>query len=87
MQLFERAKATAVEGQAILAAAKQYASAAAMLQPADSSCSDGDSTEPQNTVTRVWCSLPSHILSPEQHQDVATSSACMSGASPVVCAV
>ena len=67
MQLLKRAKAAAVDGEAILAAAKQYALAAAMLQPADSSCSDGDTTEPYKTVTRVCWILPKCILHPKQH--------------------
>ena len=79
MQLLKRAKAAAVDGEAILAAAKQYASAAAMLQPADSSCSDGDTTEPHNTVTRVCWPLPDHVPHPKQHKSSMTSCECMSG--------
>ena len=55
-----------MDGEAILAAAKQHASAAALLQPADSSCSDDDTTEPQKTVTRVCRQLPDSFVHPEQ---------------------
>ena len=75
MQLLKRAKAAAVDGEAILAAAKQYASAAAILvQPADSSCSDCDTTEPSKTVTRVCWPFPNHIPHPKQHCNIMTSS-------------
>ena len=55
MQLQERAKAAAVEGGCITAAARWHAAAAAAwVQPTQNTCSDtDDDLEPRGTVTRV----------------------------------